>query len=182
MRSLDAFDISSKKIENEIIEIDEFFHKQLIPKYKQEVLNLYENFFKEKLENVILHYDGDNKLIHNYFPKSAKIETRIIFEEKPNELSFVIEGTNELFDLILDKQNKGTASGIITKDELDFFLKDDAAIKRDPRKESIEKDNNLYMDDIYVEKNYYYEPTFNDIIFANRVDSLLNKIIENFGE
>ncbi len=182
MRNLDAFDVSSRKLGNEIIEIDEFLHKQLIPQYKQEVLNLYENSFKEKFENVVLHYDGNNKLIHNYFPKSAKIETRIIFEEKPNELSFVIEGTNELFDLILYKQCKGTASGIITKDELDLFLKDDAAIKRDPRKEPIEKDKSLYMDDVYIEKNYYYEPTFSDIIFANRVDSLLNKMIENFGE
>ena len=177
----DAFDISSACLKDEIIEIDEFVHNQLIPQYKQEVLNLYENFFKERFENVVLHYDGKNQLISNYFPKAAKIETQIIFEEKPNELSFVIEGTNELFDLILDKQNKGTASGIVTKDELDFFLKEDADIKRAPRKETVEKDRSLYMDDLYTEKNYFYEPTFNDIQFANRVESLLDKIIANFG-
>ena len=177
-----AFDITSESIGDEITNIDEFVRKQLIPQYKQEVLNFYENFFKERFEHVVLNYDGTNKIVSSYFPKEAKIETKITFDEKPNELSFSIEGTTDLFNLILDKQNKGTASGIVSKDELDFFLKDDVDIKRTPRKLPQNKDATLYMDDLYGEKNYYYEPTFNDIIFAQRVDSLLEKIIDNFGE
>ena len=91
-----------------------------------------------------------------------------------------MSGTNDLFDLILDKQNKGTAAGIISKDELDFFMKNDADIKRTPRKST--EDKSLYIEDLYLEKNYYYEPTFNDIKFAERVDQLFNKFMDNFIE
>ena len=41
-----------------------------------------------------------------------------------------------------------------------------AQAKRSP------KDQNLYMEDFYKEQNYYYEPTFNDHKFAERVEAL----------
>jgi len=177
----DSFSITSDYLHKEIVDINNFIKKVFFPKFKKEVLELYEQEYKDQFEHVVLCYDGKNQSIANYFPKSAKIETQITFDEsKNNELIFNISGTNKLFDTILDKQNKGTASGIVSKEEIDFFMENESNIKRTPR--SFTNDKYIYLEDFYVEKNYYYEPTFNDIKFAERVEKLFNKFMENFTE
>ena len=61
--NVDSFSITSDYLRKEIFEIDDFLRKTFIPQYKKEVLELYEKEYKEKFEDVVLHYEGKNQLL-----------------------------------------------------------------------------------------------------------------------